>query len=102
MRRLAILLLVAVSSMAQDTPSAQTFSISGVVKSGNSLIPGATVNVSNAVTGAKPQHPQTSMELMRSRSLLRGNTKSGLKCPPLRPESGKSFWKARLAARTLS
>jgi hypothetical protein len=51
-RRLAILLLVAVSSMAQDTPSAQTFSISGVVKSGNSLIPGATVNVSNAVTGA--------------------------------------------------
>ena len=52
-RRLAILLLVAVSSLAQDAPPAQTFSISGVVKSGNSLIPGATVTVSDAATGAK-------------------------------------------------
>ena len=52
-RRLAILLLVAVSSLAQDAPSTQTFSISGVVKSGNSLIPGATVTVSDAATGAK-------------------------------------------------
>src|ERR1700730_5264857 len=50
---LAILLLVAVCSLAQDVPSAQTFSISGVVKSGNSLIPGATVTASNTGTGEK-------------------------------------------------
>jgi hypothetical protein len=49
----AILLLAVVCSVAQDVPSAQTFSISGVVKSGNSLIPGATVTASNTATGEK-------------------------------------------------
>ncbi len=53
LQRIAILLVVAVSSLAQDVPSAQTFSISGVVKSGNSLIPGATVTASNSATGEK-------------------------------------------------
>jgi hypothetical protein len=52
-RRMAILLLVAVSALAQDLPSGQTFSISGTVKSGNSLIPGATVTASNSATGEK-------------------------------------------------
>src|SRR3984893_16351649 len=50
---LAILLLAVVCSVAQDLPSAQTFFISGVVKSGNSLIPGATVTASNTGTGEK-------------------------------------------------
>ncbi len=53
LQRIGILLVVAVSSLAQDVPSAQTFSISGVVKSGNSLIPGATVTASNSATGEK-------------------------------------------------
>ena len=53
MRRIAILLLVALSALAQDLPSGQTFSISGTVKSGNSLIPGATVTASNSATGEK-------------------------------------------------
>src|ERR1700680_303924 len=51
-QRIAIL-LVAVGSLAQDVPSVQTFSISGVVKSGSTLIPGATVTASNSSTGEK-------------------------------------------------
>jgi hypothetical protein len=39
--------------VAQDAPAARSFSISGVVKSGTSLIPGATVTASNSSTGDK-------------------------------------------------
>jgi trimeric autotransporter adhesin len=44
------LLLVAVAP-AQDAPAAQSFSISGVVKSGSAPIPGATVTATNSATG---------------------------------------------------
>jgi hypothetical protein len=49
---LAFLLLAALSSLAQDAPATQTFSISGLVKSGNTPIPGATVTAFNS-TGEK-------------------------------------------------
>jgi hypothetical protein len=50
---IVILLLLAASSLAQDTPPSQNLSISGVVKSGSSLIPGATVTARNSSTGEK-------------------------------------------------
>jgi trimeric autotransporter adhesin len=50
---IVILLLLAASSLAQDTPPSQSLSISGVVKSGSSLIPGATVTARNSSTGEK-------------------------------------------------
>ena len=39
--------------MAQDVPAAPTFSITGVVKSGNTPIPGATVTATNSSTQEK-------------------------------------------------
>ena len=50
---IALLLLVAGSSLAQDVPAAPSFSITGVVKSGNTPIPGATVTATNASTQEK-------------------------------------------------
>src|ERR1700733_14091606 len=50
---LLIPLCLIAASPAQDTHSAPSFSISGVVKSGNSLIPGATVTENNTSTGKK-------------------------------------------------
>src|ERR1700693_5298810 len=55
---LAFLLLAALSSLAQsspaqDAPATQTFSISGLVKSGNTPIPGATVTATNSTSGEK-------------------------------------------------
>jgi hypothetical protein len=50
---IVILLLLAASSLAQDTPPSQNLSISGAVKSGSSLIPGATVTARNSSTGEK-------------------------------------------------
>jgi uncharacterized membrane protein YgcG len=51
---LTLVLMPVPSSCAQDPqPSAQRFSIVGVVKSGNIPIPGATVTATNSVTGDK-------------------------------------------------
>jgi hypothetical protein len=50
---LVLLLLIAVGAPAQDVPAAQNFSISGVVKSGNAPIPGATVTATNSSSGEK-------------------------------------------------
>ena len=52
-RRLAIVLVVGTSLLAQDTPVIPTFSITGVVKSGNTPIPGATVTATNSSTQEK-------------------------------------------------
>ena len=49
----AILLVVAVGALAQTSPAGLSFSISGVVKSGNAAIPGATVTATNSSTGEK-------------------------------------------------
>jgi hypothetical protein len=49
---IALLLLVAVGAIAQNAP-AQSYLISGVVKSGNAAIPGATVTATNSSTGEK-------------------------------------------------
>ena len=53
MRQIALLLLVAGSSLAQDVPAAPSFSITGIVKSGNTPIPGATVTATNSSTQEK-------------------------------------------------
>src|ERR1700693_1487471 len=53
MHLIALLLLVATTSMAQGVPSAPTFSLTGVVKSGNTPIPGATVTATNSSTQEK-------------------------------------------------
>ena len=53
LRLVALLLLVTISSMAQDAPSPPTVAISGVVKSGNTSIPGATVTATNSSTQQK-------------------------------------------------
>jgi trimeric autotransporter adhesin len=53
MHLIALLLLVAITLMAQDVPSAPTFFITGVVKSGNTPIPGATVTATNSSTQEK-------------------------------------------------
>ena len=50
---IALMLLLAITSIAQDVPSAPTFSITGVVKSGNTPIPGATVTAINSSTQEK-------------------------------------------------
>ncbi len=50
---IAVLLLVTITSMAQDAPSTPTVAISGVVKSGNTPIPGATVTATNSSTQEK-------------------------------------------------
>ena len=52
-RTITFLLLVAVGSLAQDAPATQTFAISGLVKSGSTPIPGATVTATNSSTGEK-------------------------------------------------
>ena len=44
------LLSLAMSSRAQDAPVVSSFSITGVVKSGTTPIPGATVTATNAAT----------------------------------------------------
>ncbi len=49
----ALLLVVAVGALAQTSPAGPSFSISGVVKSGNAAIPGATVTATNSSTGEK-------------------------------------------------
>lgn len=53
MRHIALLLLVATTSLAQDAPAAPAFSLTGVVKSGNTPIPGATVTATNSSTQEK-------------------------------------------------
>jgi hypothetical protein len=53
MRHFALLLLVASLSLAQDVPTAPSFSITGIVKSGNTAIPGATVTATNSSTQEK-------------------------------------------------
>ncbi len=53
LRRIALLLLVATTSLAQEAPAAPAFSITGVVKSGNTPIPGATVTATNSSTQEK-------------------------------------------------
>jgi trimeric autotransporter adhesin len=52
-RHLALLLLGAATALAQHAPTAPSFSITGVVKSGNTLIPGATVTATNSSTQEK-------------------------------------------------
>ncbi len=52
-RSIGLVLLLATVSAAQDTPAAATFFITGIVKSGNTPIPGATVTATNASTDAK-------------------------------------------------
>ena len=47
-RPAVLLLLVAISALGQDTPAPSSFSITGVVKSGNTPIPGATVTATNS------------------------------------------------------
>lgn len=53
MRQFALLLLAATSALPQDAPAAPTLSITGVVKSGNTPIPGATVTATNSSTQEK-------------------------------------------------
>ena len=53
MRHIALLLLVAGISLGQDAPSAPGFSIAGIVKSGSTPIPGATVTATNTSTQEK-------------------------------------------------
>src|SRR3984893_16753226 len=54
LRRIALLLLVATASLAQEGgPAAPAFSITGNVKSGNTPIPGATVTATNSSTQEK-------------------------------------------------
>jgi hypothetical protein len=48
--RCIALLLIAMNSQAQSAPAAPTFSITGMVKSGDTPIPGATVTATNAST----------------------------------------------------
>ena len=50
---LVLPLLLAAGAPAQDVPAAQSFSISGVVKSGSAPIPGATVTATNSASGEK-------------------------------------------------
>jgi len=50
---IAIFLLLSTCLLGQDISPTQTFSISGAVRSGTSLIPGATVTASNSSTGEK-------------------------------------------------
>jgi hypothetical protein len=50
---LVLLLLIAVGAPAQDAPAAQSYSISGVVRSGNAPIPGATVTATHSSSGEK-------------------------------------------------
>src|SRR5580704_11943962 len=52
-RYFACLLLVATISLAQDTPAPANLVITGVVKSGNTPIPGATVTATNSATQEK-------------------------------------------------
>ncbi len=52
-RHLALLLLVTSCALAQDPSAASSFTITGVVKSGNTPIPGATVSAINTSTEAK-------------------------------------------------
>ena len=53
MRPVVLLLLAAISALGQDAPRTSSFSITGVVKSGNTPIPGATVTATNSSTEAK-------------------------------------------------
>ncbi len=53
MPKIALLLMLASCALAQDAPAVPTFSISGVVKSGNTPIPGATVTATNTSTQQK-------------------------------------------------
>ncbi|MGA9797988.1 MAG: carboxypeptidase-like regulatory domain-containing protein, partial [Terriglobales bacterium] len=50
---LAFLLLIATSSIGQDAPAPATFAITGMVRSGNTPIPGATVTATNSATREK-------------------------------------------------
>ncbi len=52
-RCIALMLLVAGISLGQDVPAAPSFSITGIVKSGNTPIPGATVTATNSSTQEK-------------------------------------------------
>ncbi len=53
MRPVVLLLLVAISALGQEAPTPATFAITGVVKSGNTPIPGATVSATDPSTEAK-------------------------------------------------
>ena len=55
MRRVAVLLLAATCCLAQDTNPAATFSVTGIVKSASTPIPGATVTAINSATQEKTQ-----------------------------------------------
>ena len=51
--QVALLLFIALSSLGQNTPATASFAITGIVKSGNTAIPGATVIATNPVTGVQ-------------------------------------------------
>ena len=50
---IALLLLAASSALGQDAPAASSFTITGVVKSGSTPIPGATVTATNSSSEAR-------------------------------------------------
>ena len=83
-RPVILLLLVAISALGQDAPPPSSFSITGVVKSGNTPIPGATVTATNSSTEARLQLPPTSTAPTRYRSPPRENISCGLRCRHLR------------------
>jgi trimeric autotransporter adhesin len=53
LRHIALLLLVAGTTLAQAAPAVPSFSITGIVKSGNTPIPGATVTATSSSTQEK-------------------------------------------------
>ena len=87
-RFVAFLLLVAGISLAQDGPAAPGFSITGIVKSGNTPIPGATVTATNSSTQEKTT---TSTDLNGAYSLqVAGvNMSCASKCRRLRRARGR-------------
>ena len=92
---IVILLLLAASSLAQDTPPSQNLSISGVVKSGSSLIPGATVTARNSSTGEKTA---TTTDINGAYTLAvsgSGKYEMRVEMPALRRGRGRLSLKAR-------
>ena len=102
-QKIAILLLVAASSLAQDTPSSQTLpSISRSGEIGQFAHPGATVSASNSSTGEKTA---TSTDINGAYTLQvagLGKYEVRVEMPAFDAGTREVVWKARPGARTWS
>ena len=88
-RRAVLLLLLAVSALGQDVAAPPSFSITGVVKSGNTPIPGATVSATNSSNETKTTTSTDTNGTYRLQVAAPGKYQLRVEMPAFAPSTGE-------------